>query len=192
MDLLVCTRDLVVNQQPVREYLQNRFSHLFIDEFQDTDPLQAEILLLLAADDATESDWLKVRPVAGKLFVVGDPKQSIYRFRLAEPGLFIERQQSARDPQNAGRETAIDLNANFRSGGGVLRLVNAMFSRLMAADLGGIAYDDRAALRPGTILRAATVLPRGESTTTRSATSTRCAFANPSAARVGLPSASYQ
>ena len=84
VDLLVCARDLVKNQQPVREYLQNRFSHLFIDEFQDTDPLQAEILLLLAADDPAESDWLKIRPVAGKLFVVGDPKQSIYKFRRAD------------------------------------------------------------------------------------------------------------
>ena len=84
VDLLVCARDLVKNQQPVREYLQNRFSHLFIDEFQDTDPLQAEILLLLAADDPAESDWLKIRPLAGKLFVVGDPKQSIYKFRRAD------------------------------------------------------------------------------------------------------------
>ena len=55
-----------------------------MDEFQDTDPLQAELLLLLAADDPAERDWTAVRPVPGKLFIVGDPKQSIYRFRRAD------------------------------------------------------------------------------------------------------------
>ena len=59
-----------------------------MDEFQDTDPLQAEILILLSADDPAESDWLKVTPVSGKLFVVGDPKQSIYKFRRADVVLY--------------------------------------------------------------------------------------------------------
>ena len=59
VDLLTSVRDLVCQQPDVRKYLQNRFTHLFIDEFQDTDPLQAEILLLLAADDPAESDWLR-------------------------------------------------------------------------------------------------------------------------------------
>jgi hypothetical protein len=54
-----------------------------VDRFQDTDPLQAEILMLLAADDPSVTDWRKVRPAPGKLFIVGDPKQSIYRFRRA-------------------------------------------------------------------------------------------------------------
>ena len=104
VDLLVCARDLVRDQQPVREYLQNRFSHLFIDEFQDTDPLQAEILLLLAADDPAESDWLKIRPVAGKLFVVGDPKQSIYKFRRADILLYRQvRDATGRARLRAGR-----------------------------------------------------------------------------------------
>ena len=60
---------------------RTRFTCLFVDEFQDTDPLQAELLLLLAADDPAEREWTRVRPVPGKLFIVGDPKQSIYRFR---------------------------------------------------------------------------------------------------------------
>ena len=59
-----------------------------MDEFQDTDPLQAELLLLLAADDPDERDWTRVRPVPGKLFMVGDPKQSIYRFRRADVGIY--------------------------------------------------------------------------------------------------------
>ncbi len=54
-----------------------------IDEFQDTDPIQAEVMLLLTADDPNETDWRRCRPVPGSLFVVGDPKQSIYRFRRA-------------------------------------------------------------------------------------------------------------
>ena len=66
MDLLLLARDLVRDKPDVRRYLQDRFTHIFIDEFQDTDPLQAEILLLLAADNPAESDWLKVAPTAGK------------------------------------------------------------------------------------------------------------------------------
>ena len=68
--------------------MQQRFTHFFIDEFQDTDPLQAEILLLLAADDPNETDWQAARPIPGKLFLVGDPKQSIYRFRRADVALY--------------------------------------------------------------------------------------------------------
>ena len=67
---------------------QQRFTRLFVDEFQDTDPLQAEILLLLAADDAAVTDWRRVRPVPGKLFLVGDAKQSIYRFRRADVAVY--------------------------------------------------------------------------------------------------------
>ena len=80
----------------MRRDLQARFTHVFVDEFQDTDPLQAEILLLLAADDPDEVDWTRVRPVPGKLFLVGDPKQSIYRFRRADVALYEEREAAAR------------------------------------------------------------------------------------------------
>ena len=72
----------------MRSELQHRFTHFFVDEFQDTDPLQAEILLLLAADDPAETDWRAARPISGKLFLVGDPKQSIYRFRRADVALY--------------------------------------------------------------------------------------------------------
>src|SRR5437016_422885 len=88
LDLLLRARDLVRENTEVRAELQRRFTHLFVDEFQDTDPLQVEILLLLAADDPRERDWRRVRPVAGKLFLVGDPKQSIYRFRRADVALY--------------------------------------------------------------------------------------------------------
>ena len=65
-DLLLLTRRLLVESDQVRNTLQQQISHLFIDEFQDTDPVQAEVLLLLAADDPDCRDWLKVRPVPGK------------------------------------------------------------------------------------------------------------------------------
>jgi ATP-dependent exoDNAse (exonuclease V) beta subunit len=84
MDLLLLTRNLIREHAAVRTELQSRFTHIFVDEFQDTDPLQAEIILLLAADDPDEKDFRRVRTAMGKLFIVGDPKQSIYRFRRAD------------------------------------------------------------------------------------------------------------
>ncbi|MFX8965039.1 UvrD-helicase domain-containing protein, partial [Acinetobacter baumannii] len=69
-------------------YLQDRFTHLFIDEFQDTDPLQSEVLLLLASDDPAVNDARLVTPKRGKLFLVGDPKQSIYKFRRADVAVY--------------------------------------------------------------------------------------------------------
>ena len=71
LDLLIKARNLVRDDAGVRAELQNRFTHFFVDEFQDTDPLQAEILLLLAADDPGETDWRVARPIPGKLFLVG-------------------------------------------------------------------------------------------------------------------------
>jgi ATP-dependent exoDNAse (exonuclease V) beta subunit len=130
VDLLVYARDLVRDQQVVREYLQKRFSHLFIDEFQDTDPLQAEILLLLAADDPTESDWLNVRPVPGKLFVVGDPKQSIYKFRRADILLY----RDVRDRMVARGCGLVALRKSFRSVPNLQHFVNTAFETEMEGD----------------------------------------------------------
>ena len=68
----------------MRRAFQSRFTHLFVDEFQDTDPLQAEILLLLAPTIRPSATGDSITPVPGKLFIVGDPKQAIYRFRRAD------------------------------------------------------------------------------------------------------------
>src|SRR5690606_14187817 len=84
LDLLRAVRDLLRGDADVRRELSQRYTHLFVDEFQDTDPLQAEILLLLASDDPNQIQLDAIRPVPGKLFVVGDPKQAIYRFRRAD------------------------------------------------------------------------------------------------------------
>ncbi|GMU59255.1 MAG: ATP-dependent DNA helicase [Myxococcaceae bacterium] len=127
VDLLIKTRDLVRHSRPVREALQRRFTHLFVDEFQDTDPLQSELVLLLAADDPGVEEPFAVRPVPGKLFVVGDPKQSIYRFRRADV-LLYERVKRHLAGHGA---TVVFLSTSFRSTPGIQAAVNGAFERVM-------------------------------------------------------------
>ena len=123
-------RDLVRDCVDVRAAFQTRFTHLFVDEFQDTDPLQAELLLLLSADDPACRDWRLVAPKQGKLFVVGDPKQSIYRFRRADVGIYEDvREQLARH----GAECPT-LSTSFRSTPSIQRVVNAAFAPRMQGD----------------------------------------------------------
>jgi ATP-dependent exoDNAse (exonuclease V) beta subunit len=133
LDLLVRARDLVKGDRAVRAALQARFTHLLVDEFQDTDPLQAEILLLLAADDPKEDDHTEVRVVPGKLFVVGDPKQSIYRFRRADVALY-ERTKARLVEQGA---ELLHLTTSFRSAPSLQRVVNEAFSRVMQGGANG-------------------------------------------------------
>jgi ATP-dependent helicase/nuclease subunit A len=130
LDLLIKTRDLIRDHGAVRQELQSRFTHFFVDEFQDTDPLQAEILLLLAADDHTVTDWRAVRPVPGKLFLVGDPKQSIYRFRRADVVLYGEIKKRLLD---VGAEL-LHLTTSFRALSSIQKFVNAAFAPAIAAD----------------------------------------------------------
>ncbi len=127
-DLLAWARDLLRDNEVVRHAAQARYQRLFIDEFQDTDPLQAEIAFYLAADesDARELalDWRDLRLVPGKLFVVGDPKQSIYRFRGADIAIYDDllTRFSAHRAQ---------LSQNFRSVTPILDWVNHHFDRHM-------------------------------------------------------------
>jgi ATP-dependent exoDNAse (exonuclease V) beta subunit len=130
IDLLLVARDLVRGNAAVRAELQHRISHIFVDEFQDTDPLQAEILLLLAAEDPAESDWHRVRPLPGKLFIVGDPKQSIYRFRRADVALY---QGVKRRLLECGAELE-HLTVSFRATPELQRAVNAAFAPLMPSE----------------------------------------------------------
>lgn len=132
VDLLCYVRDLLRGQMEVRRYLQQRFSHLFIDEFQDTDPLQVEILLLLCGDDPAESNWQKVRPKSGKLFLVGDPKQSIYKFRRAD--LVLYRQ--VRDALEECGVGFVSLTRSFRSVPNIQQFVNAAFETEMTGHVG--------------------------------------------------------
>ena len=131
LDLLRRARDLVRDRADVRQHFQRRFTRLFVDEFQDTDPLQAELLLLLAADDPHEHEWRRVRPVRGKLFVVGDPKQSIYRFRRANVSVYTDVCQQL-ESHGARCE---QLTTSFRGVPNLQRAVNAAFAPLMTGDV---------------------------------------------------------
>ena len=104
-----------------------------MDEFQDTDPLQAEILLLPPADDPGQRDWRAVRPAPGKLFLVGDPKQSIYRLPRADAALDEEVKERLR---HVGAE-ALHLSTSFRSPPSIQSFVNLAFAPAMAADMEG-------------------------------------------------------
>jgi len=128
LDLLIKARDLNRDNAAVREELQKRFTHYFIDEFQDTDPIQAELLLLLSADNPNESNWLNVSPIPGKLFFVGDPKQSIYRFRRADIVIYLQVKQML---LSRGAEP-LYLNTSFRSPPSLQSFVNAAFAPAMA------------------------------------------------------------
>lgn len=123
VDLLVKVRDLVRDNGEVRRHLQQRFTHFFIDEFQDTDPVQAEILLLLAANDPAQSDWRAVTPVPGKLFIVGDPKQSIYKFRRADVLLY----QEVRDRLEERGVKRVHMSVSHRAVPYIQSCVNASF-----------------------------------------------------------------
>lgn len=131
-NLLVWARDLLRDDVDVRDYFRERYSHIFIDEVQDTDPIQAEIAMFLAEDvpDSAEPssrprDWREARPAPGKLFVVGDPKQSIYRFRRAD----IEQVKQLQERVGGVRE---NLTQNFRSLRPIIAWVNHVFGRWMA------------------------------------------------------------
>jgi ATP-dependent exoDNAse (exonuclease V) beta subunit len=127
LDLLLRARDLVRDRADVRRHFQERFQRLFVDEFQDTDPLQAELLLLLAADDPLQCDSTRVRPMPGKLFIVGDPKQSIYRFRRADVGVY----RTVFEQLAAHGARCVRLTTSFRSVPNIQRAVNAAFRPLM-------------------------------------------------------------
>lgn len=120
---------------PVAMALQERFEEIMVDEYQDTNGVQEAILRLVARRD---------RP---NLFQVGDVKQSIYRFRLAEPELFLDKYQVY--PARPGRALRVDLNQNFRSRPGVLGAVNFLFRQWWSADVAELDYGPEEWLYPG-------------------------------------------
>jgi ATP-dependent exoDNAse (exonuclease V) beta subunit len=130
VDLLLKARDLIRDNADVRSSFQRRFQRIFVDEFQDTDPLQAEILLLLAADDPAATNWREIHPVPGKLFLVGDPKQSIYRFRRADVGMY----RSVYAMLEAAGAKRVTLRSSFRARPNIQRAINAAFEPVMTGD----------------------------------------------------------
>jgi ATP-dependent exoDNAse (exonuclease V) beta subunit len=128
-DLLFGAQKLLQNDV-ARGYFQARFSRLFVDEFQDTDPVQAEILLLLAANDPAVRNWREAVPADGKLLVVGDPKQSIYRFRRAD----VERYKVVKATLTGAGVKEDRLQICRRTVRPVIDFVNAAFAPLMGED----------------------------------------------------------
>ena len=131
-DLLVWARDLLRDDAPTRRHFQERYTHILIDEFQDTDPLQAEIAYYLAASpDANIAgpNWHAIPLIPGKLFIVGDSKQSIYRFRRADIGV-------TRLVKESGQLRPLTLAENRRSQKPILDWVNAVFGELMVGEAG--------------------------------------------------------
>lgn len=127
---------LSCNDGEISKLYQNKFKEVMIDEYQDTNRVQESIIMRLKSGDAHD----------GNLFMVGDVKQSIYRFRQAEPKLFLEK-MDAFQQEDSG--TLITLNKNFRSNIGVLETTNFIFKHLMDRDVGEIDYTDNEALHVG-------------------------------------------
>jgi ATP-dependent exoDNAse (exonuclease V) beta subunit len=127
LDLLIKTRDLVYGNAEVLRAFRERFSRIFVDEFQDTDPLQAEILLKLASNPGPQAP-VSVQP--GKLFIVGDPKQSIYRFRRADVAVY----RRVCEDLIADGAKPVKLKTSFRSTPQIQAVVNAAFAPEMTGD----------------------------------------------------------
>lgn len=111
--------------------LQKKYKYIFVDEYQDINPVQQRIIDLLSG--------------LAKVFVVGDVKQSIYAWRGADCGLFVQRLGKTGIDESKSR---VDLNENFRSRPGILNFVNEVFSRIMTESVVAIDYDEKAALKP--------------------------------------------
>ncbi len=122
---------------PLAKQLAADFDEIIIDEYQDINNVQDELLRALSREDDGEPN----------LFLVGDVKQSIYRFRRANPGIFLEKYK--RFAEEGGAHSKIDLSMNYRSRGEVLEGINDIFRRVMDEPLGGIAYDENAQLNCG-------------------------------------------
>lgn len=145
-DLLVRARALLRGPQgpAVRQALRARFQRLLLDEFQDTDPIQIEIAALLASPDlaAGGKPWPEIPTDDGRLFFVGDPKQSIYRFRRADIGLFLRARTSYCDDP-------VYLTRNFRTAAPILEWLNHTFEQLIRPTEGSQpAYVPLVATRP--------------------------------------------
>jgi len=110
-DQLMLASELLRENPEVRRYFSRRYSHILVDEFQDTDPIQAEVLLYLAGTDTEEKDWHRLVPRPGSLFLVGDPKQSIFRFRRAD----IDTYNLVKEQIKEGGGEVLHLTTNFRS-----------------------------------------------------------------------------
>ncbi|MEZ5126820.1 MAG: UvrD-helicase domain-containing protein [Thermoleophilia bacterium] len=126
-DLLGQLRNMLATNLSARGELQRRLRYVLVDEFQDTDPLQAESVLLLCEREPQAADWRHVELEPGKLFVVGDPKQSIYRFRRADIALYDEVKELIQ-AQPEGKGTSVAIEQNFRTTPALVAWTNNVFA----------------------------------------------------------------
>ena len=122
----------------IAKEISARFSEIMVDEYQDTNEVQDAIFKAISGDGKNR-------------FMVGDVKQSVYRFRLADPTIFLKKYKAYRDYREAsdGEPRRILLSENFRSGEGILEAANAVFSACMSEQVGGLVYGQEEALVPG-------------------------------------------
>jgi ATP-dependent exoDNAse (exonuclease V) beta subunit len=153
-DLLYTARDLLRDHENVRNSLAGRFRHVLVDEFQDTDPLQIDLLWRLCGEPVAGAGSLPLeraqRP--GALFVVGDPKQAIYRFRGADVNAYIAARATI------GADALLKITANFRSVEPILDFVNDKFETALstsASQPGFTGLSATCAAEPGAIAVAA-------------------------------------
>ena len=155
VDLLLTTRDLLKHNLEVRRYFQRRFHYLLVDEFQDTDPLQAEIIFFLAEREPRSSEWAAVTLQPGKLFLVGDPQQSIYRFRRADLEVYVQARAVI-----ANQGEVLPLATNFRTRAPALEWINETFIREFGSvEAGQPAYRPLIAARQEGTEREVILLP---------------------------------
>lgn len=163
LDLLIKLRNLLRDDAEARRFYQGLFDHVFVDEFQDTDPLQCEIVFYLCGADGGRDDrsrlaWDEIDIAPGRLTIVGDPKQSIYRFRRADIAMYshaVERLTA----RGARQER---LGTNFRSSAALIDFFNDRLANLLGRDKvafdpdsGRAAYEDLAAALPAVAERRA-------------------------------------
>jgi len=122
-DLLLLARDMLRDHGAVRDHFRRRYRRVLVDEFQDTDPVQAEAMLYLTANASADS-WHRLVPSPGALFVVGDPKQSIYRFRRADIDVYLEVRAAI---ERSGGEV-LRLSRSFRTAPALAGWINGVFS----------------------------------------------------------------
>ncbi|MFV1991945.1 MAG: UvrD-helicase domain-containing protein, partial [Acidimicrobiales bacterium] len=138
-DLLVLARDLLRNSPSARTALQNHYQRLLIDEFQDTDPIQVELAVLLGSLDPP-GHWQGMELDPGRLFFVGDPKQSIYRFRRADIHMYLKAADTI------DTDGHVQLSTNFRSSEPIIDWLNGVFEELIdPQDAGQSHYEALAA-----------------------------------------------
>ncbi len=137
LNILTEKKDGILTARTAATELRRRFEEIMVDEYQDSNEVQEAILRSISREEDGEPN----------MFMVGDMKQSIYRFRLAKPELFLEKYN--RYSLEESKYQRIDLHKNFRSREEVLASVNELFFRLMGKDFGQIDYDEAAALYPG-------------------------------------------